>query len=314
MPALNAPSRRGFRFGRSAASNGRCGRFASIRAGRGVSAARARAPAARADPPVWRVHAAHAEVVLFGSVHLLSAATQWKTPALEQSLARSAQLWFEIPFTPQTQADAARQALQLGLLPAGQTLSSLLDPATADRVGRLAAADGLQPAALERMRPWLAELMLSTFYFKTRGADQDLGVELQIDHDAPASAAREAFETVSEQIHLFADDPLADQVASLKQTLDEIADDPGLFDRLAAAWARGDVAALVREVIMPTKRDTPGVYQRLLVARNRRFAARIEAMLQGSGRAFVVVGVGPLVGPARVAARLRRDGVAGGGP
>ena len=65
---------------------------------------------------------------------------------------------------------------------------------------------------------------------------------------------------MSEQIHLFADDPLADQVASLKQTLDEIADDPGLFDRLAAAWARGDVAALVREVIMPTKRDTPGVY------------------------------------------------------
>ena len=106
----------------------------------GVIAALARAPAARADPPVWRVHAAHAEVVLFGSVHLLSAATQWKTPALEQSLARSDQLWFEIPFTPQTRADAARQALQLGLLPAGQTLSSLLDPA--DGGSRPAAGGG----------------------------------------------------------------------------------------------------------------------------------------------------------------------------
>ena len=65
---------------------------------------------------------------------------------------------------------------------------------------------------------------------------------------------------------------------------------------------------------MPTKRDTPGVYQRLLVARNRRFAARIEAMLQGSGRAFVVVGVGHLVGPDSVPALLRRDGVAVDGP
>ena len=139
-------------------------------------------------------------------------------------------------------------------------------------------------------------------------------MEEQISAQAPASVERDAFETVAEQLHLFADDPLSDQVASMEETLDEIADDPGLFDRVVAEWAGGDTRDLVKDVILPTQRDTPGDYQRLLVARNRRFAARIEQMLKGSRRAVVVVGVGHLIGPDGVPALLRRDGVAVEGP
>ena len=83
---------------------------------------------------------------------------------------------------------------------------------------------------------------------------------------------------------------------------------------MVSEWSRGDVKALVRDVILPTRRDTPGDYQRLLVARNRRFAARIEQMLKGSRRAVVVVGVGHLIGPDGVPSLLRRDGIAVDGP
>ena len=87
-----------------------------------------------------------------------------------------------------------------------------------------------------------------------------------------------------------------------------------MFDRLVDGWAQSDAQALVKEVITPPRRDTPGVYTRLLVDRNRRFTARIEQMLKGSGHVFVVVGVGHLVGPDGVPAMLRRDGVAVAGP
>ncbi len=268
----------------------------------------------RAEPPIWRVRGAHAEVTLFGSVHILSPSTRWRTPALQGDLARADQLWFEIPIDPATQAQAVAGAVQLGLLPPGQTLQGLL-PATAwARVQALAQSEGVQPASLQRMRPWLAELTLSTFYFQRHGADAKLGVEAQISSAARPGVERDAFETVSEQLHLFADDPLADQIASLAQTLDEITDDPGLFDRVVAEWARGDTRALVQDVIVPARRDTPGDYQRLLVARNRRFAARVEQMLKGSRRAVVVVGVGHLIGPDGVPALLRGDGIAVDGP
>ena len=251
---------------------------------------------------------------MFGSVHLLSKATVWKTPALESALRAADQVWFEIPLDPSSQAQAVQEAVRLGSLPPGQTLSSRLPPALWARVTRLADSEGLAPATLDRMQPWLAELLLSTVYFQKRGADAALGVEAQISAEAPPTAAREAFETLSEQLHLFADDPFGDQVASLTQTLDEIQNDPGLFDRLVGEWARGDTAALVKDVIIPTKRDTPGVYERLLVARNRRFAARIEEMLRQPGREFIVVGVGHLIGPDGVPALLRRDGFSVEGP
>ena len=37
---------------------------------------------AAADPPIWRVHGRGGEIVLFGSVHLLSPGLAWTSPAL----------------------------------------------------------------------------------------------------------------------------------------------------------------------------------------------------------------------------------------
>ena len=62
------------------------------------------------------------------------------------------------------------------------------------------------------------------------------------------------------------------------------------------------------------RREAPGAYERLVVARNRRWVARIEELLKTPGRTFAVVGVGHLVGPDSVPALLRRDGLAVDGP
>ncbi len=272
------------------------------------------AGAARADPPLWRVMGAHTEVDLFGSIHLLSDATQWKSPALEAALAKADAVWFEIPLGAAAQTDAVAMMQAQGALPAGQTLSALLPPKLEARVLALAQREGLPAAALEHMKPWLAELELELLFFERQGARQDLGVEPQIDAAAPAGAARGAFETLADQVSMLAGDPIPEQIASLKQTLDDIDTDPQIFARMAEAWRRGDVPALVREVIVPMRREDEALYRRLLVDRNRRFAARIEQMAQGRQRIFVVVGVGHLVGPDGVAALLRRAGFKVDGP
>ena len=285
----------------------------------GVGALAGTATFARADPPLWRVIGPHAQVDLFGSIHLLSDATHWRTPALEAELAKADAVWFEIPLGAAAQADAVAMLQAKGLLPAGQTLSGLLSPALNARVLALAAKEGLAPAVLERMKPWLAELELTIVFYQRQGYREDLGVESQIDAAAPAGAPRGAFETLAEQVDLFADAPVADQVASIKETLDEIDADPGIFNRAADAWRRGDVKGVEREVIAPMRKEDEALYRRVLVDRNRRFAARIEQMVQGGQpqggkRVFVVVGVGHLVGPDGVPAMLRRDGLKVEGP
>jgi len=273
------------------------------------------AGAAFADPPIWHVQeAGGGHITLFGSVHLLSDATRWRNPALDADLAGSSAIWFEIPFDAASQAEAGKLALQKGLLPAGQTLDQLLPPELYARTATLAAREGLPVASLQRLRPWMAELTLSLMYFQKQGARADLGVEDQLSAAVSPNATRGAFETVDSQIDLFSSDPVPEQIASLRETLDEIDKDPDIFDRMAKAWAAGDVRAVERDAIDPMKRDDHALYERLIVERNRRFAARIAQLAQEGRNVFVVVGVGHLIGSEGVPAMLRRDGLKVDGP
>ncbi len=284
------------------------------------SALLALAPPALADPPIWHVVGGKTDITLFGSVHLLSADTTWLTPALAHDLAEADSIWFEIPIDAAGQAEAAKLALQRGLLPADQTLSATVGPAIWAKLERTARGVNLPPQSLQRLKPWLAELTLSVLAFQGQGARADLGVEQQLAKAAPPGTRREAFETIADQIGFFADGSMADQIDSLNETLDEIDDDPDEFKRLAADWARGDVRAIEAEALGPMKREAPKVYQRLLVDRNTRFAQRIEGLLRGEDGAsapnhvLIVVGVGHLVGRDGVPALLRKDGFKVEGP
>lgn len=270
--------------------------------------------AAEAAPPMWVVRGPHAEVVLFGSVHLLSAATQWRTPAFDAALTHADEVWFEIPFDEASQRAAGQAALARGLLTEGQTLSGLLSPEERGALTHLEAAEGISPASLDHFKPWLADTTLSIVYFQKRGAAASLGVEEQISAGLPPNKTRGALETAEQQIGFFADLPLKDQISSLDETLHEIESDPGAFDRLSSAWARGDVKTIDKEAVETLRKDAPVTYQRLVADRNQRWVETILKLLQGERRIFIVVGVGHLVGPDSVPALLRARGVIVEGP
>src|SRR4051812_1947670 len=158
----------------------------------------------RADPPLWRAKGGAGEVAMFGSVHLLSEATHWKTARLSDALAHADEVWFEIPLDPASQSAAGNEALRLGLLPAEQSLSKLLPPDLWTTLAATSQALGVDPARLERPQPWLAEITTATTYLARRGAQESLGVERQLYNSAPATAVKKAFETPAEQIGFFA--------------------------------------------------------------------------------------------------------------
>ena len=269
---------------------------------------------ARADPPVWHIHQGGADITLFGSVHLLSPLTHWNTPALAADLAKADEVWFEIPFDAASKASEQQVVAKRATLPPGQTLSALLPEKTKARLAAAAKRLMIDPAALDRMQPWFAEVFISTTDLQRHGAQQGLGVEEQIDKTAPPEARRRAFETIEEQIGFFADPPMKDQVASLDETLKELLEKPDLFDKLVTAWSAGDAKAVDRLAVEALRHEEPAIYQRLVVARNRRWVTVIQDLLQRPRRVFIVVGVGHLIGPDSVPALLRRKGVRVEGP
>ena len=280
----------------------------------GLALALAAATAAHAKPPVWIVRDADSELVLFGSVHLLPPGLDWRSRSLDQALAHADDVWFELPIDPATQAETAMLAGELGVWPAGQSLFQLLPPADGARLLRVARAYGVDPAVLDRLRPWLAEVALGGAAYRKAGATEGHGVEETLSAAAPAAARRQAFETARQQIDILAGAPVADQLASLRQTLEEMDQAPDEYLRLLKAWMAGDLKALDREALRPLRLASPSLYRRLVSDRNARWAEALDLRLKGHGRTVVVVGMGHLIGADGLPARLRALGYRVEGP
>jgi uncharacterized protein YbaP (TraB family) len=268
---------------------------------------------AAAEPPIWVVRDKDSEIVLFGSVHVLPKGLEWRPPALVKALSEADDLWFELPIDPQSEALTSQLATAAGVLAPDQSLLKLLGPKDAARIEKLAAAYDVSPVLLDRLKPWLAEIALTAGAYRKFGADASSGVEQAISSAAPA-AKREAFETPAEQIGLLSGGTQDEQLASLRETMGEMETKPDEFATLVKAWTAGDIGELRREALDPMRKASPSLFKRLVSDRNARWTEVLADRLKGHGHTVVVVGVGHLIGPESVPARLRALGYSVTGP
>ncbi|WP_411286985.1 TraB/GumN family protein [Phenylobacterium sp.] len=269
---------------------------------------------ARAEPAVWVVKDRDSEMVLFGSVHVLPPGLAWQPRILQRALKAADDIWFELPTGEAVERETSRLAAASGILPPGQSLYRLLGREDAARLSRVAAAYKVAPPVLDRLQPWLAEVALAGAAYRRAGASAADGVEAVLSAATPAKIRRRAFETPAQQLAYFSGVPMADQIASLGETLKEMEERPDDFAILIRAWTDGDLAALDREALAPLRRVSPLLFQRLVVDRNVRWTETLDARLKGRGRTVVVVGVGHLIGPDGLPARLRALGYSVQGP
>lgn len=269
---------------------------------------------AGATPAIWVVRDADSEMVLFGSIHVLPPGLEWRSPALDAAIAGADDIWFELPVGPGADEETSRLVAQRGVLPPEQSLFRILSHDEGARLARAAALVGVDTAMLDRFEPWLAEVALAAGVYNRAGASGLNGVEQVLDASTPNSIRREALETAAEQIALFDEAPLADQVASLHQSVTELATDPNSYNTLVLAWQAGDLQKLETEVLAPLIEASPQMFKRLISDRNGRWIGPLDRRLKGQGRTVVVVGAGHLIGPEGLPARLRALGYSVLGP
>jgi uncharacterized protein YbaP (TraB family) len=274
----------------------------------GTVLALALAAPASAEPALWKVQGPHATVYLFGTVHLLKSTTQWHSPKIDAAFASADTLWEEI-----ANADdiAAAQPIiqQYGLDPA-HPLSGKLDDAGKAKLAAAEAAFGLPASQLEPLQPWLAALTFQVLPIVKAGYDPKSGVDLALRATAVAQHKPVmGFETIDQQLHLFADLQPQLQVDYLLFMLGAADQSAGRLGELVDIWAAGDTTGLAALLNGDLFTRYPTLYRVLLVQRNRGFADKIEQLLHGSGTTFVAVGAGHLVGPDSVQADLAKDGI-----
>ncbi len=94
-------------------------------------------------------------------------------------------------------------------------------------------------------------------------------------------------------------------VATCWYTLDHILDGAEANERIHSPWSRGDRSGAER-MVERMRNDQPAVYTRHAVGRDKRWVTRIDAMLDGSKPALVLVGLYQVAGPGEPVNARRR--------
>lgn len=263
--------------------------------------------AAHADPALWRIKGEHATVWLFGTIHVLKPDTPWQSPAVKAAMAEASALWLEIPEADP--AVAATLMARYGRDPE-HPLSTRLEAADREKLGRVLGDLGLPAEAFERLRPWSAGIVIGLLPIQRAGYDPASGAEKVL--TAAMRAAGKpvlGFETLEQQLRYLADMPPDLELAFFRTSLDEAPEAASKLNDLIRAWSAGDEAEVERQLNEEMRDKAPELYRRLIVERNHRFATAIAALVHGDKSVLVAIGDGHLVGADSVEADLAAMGI-----
>lgn len=258
---------------------------------------------------IWEVRdGSGAPTYLVGAVHVLTKAHYPLPATLDAAFASSKVLIEELNLDELTNPATAVPLLQKAMRTDGRTLDQVISADTYKQVVARAEKAGLPLVAIDRMKPWMVALALVAPTLQEQGFDASLGVDRHyFERAKSAGLERRALETVEFQFDRFDQMPLAMQEAMLKALLTDMDTQVGNVKVMADAWAKGDVAAL-EHLLLGAFLESPELYERLLVERNRNWVGPVETCLQKDTPCFVVVGAAHLVGPQSLVALLQKKG------
>jgi len=254
--------------------------------------------AAAADQPhhsLWSLKGKTNTVYLLGSVHFLSESEQLPQ-ALDDAYRDAEALLMEIDMDDLDPLEAQQVTMELGLLPADQSLEKQLGAASYAKLVARAKDVGMDPTLLNRFKPWFAAMTLVQLQLMKMGLEPTAGVEQRFTARALADKKPiRGLETVREQLGMLAGLPDKQQREFLLYSIDDADRMTQEIDDLLSAWRSGDSKALAR--LLAEGFDAyPDLYRPLTVDRNRRWVSQVEALLDDRDDTLVVVGTLHLVG------------------
>lgn len=262
-------------------------------------------PEQQVRPALWEVTGPKGEKAwLFGTIHALPAPVDWRSPAIDRALEQSDLLVLEIDNADDPGA-LGRIFARLSTSPGLPPVAERLDDQRRKRLSAAMAELGLSTRDLAGMETWAAALTVSRA--ATAESHAAFGLESEL-MDAARGKPVFQLEGAEAQLRMFDGLPEREQQDLLSGVVEEaLADRPE--DRLARAWASGDMATIDREAHAGLLADAE-LRDALLVKRNRAWVAKLSALLAQRRRPLVAVGAAHMAGPDGLPALLAAQGLA----
>jgi uncharacterized protein YbaP (TraB family) len=265
---------------------------------------------AHAEPALWFVSGAGAKVYLFGTMHILPKKADWFGPKIAAAFADSSALVEEADVGLSN--PAVVQKIMMQAVAPDYDIWSKLSAKAADRFRAEVKSCGLPDQVVAHFRPWFASMLPAVCALMSGG-----------DKSAVASSSPEAallakaraggkavdfFETPEQQIGYLAGASEAVQIKALESAIEDDDNNGESFNGMEATWLAGDVPGIAK-LVDGMRAKGVAFYDVIFTQRNKRFAARIAAMLGGKKTVFVAIGAGHFAGPDSVLAMLAKMGI-----
>jgi uncharacterized protein YbaP (TraB family) len=267
---------------------------------------------ARAEPAIWEVRGATATVYLFGTMHILPKKVDWFGPKIAAAFGASTVLMEEADVGLSNPAIA--QTIMAKAIAPDVDIWTKLSPASAAKFRKQLQKCHLPDTVVAHFRPWFAAMLPTLCPLIENAGAGGLSVENANPEAALLEKAKQAgkpaafFETAEQQMGYLAGAPEAVQIKELESAIDDGDSGGDDFNGMEASWQAGDVASITK--LVAAMRDKGAAfYDLIFTQRNKRFAARIEALLHGNKTVFVAIGAGHLAGPDSVQAQLAKIGI-----
>lgn len=267
--------------------------------------------AARAEAghhSLWRVAGKHNVVYLLGSVHLLKPEDS-ELPAVSLDAYRDAGLlMMELDPAGLTADTRPRSTLRLRTLPRGQSLAKVLGPDLYAQYQAQVLPLGINTELVSRFQPWYGAMVMEQVQLARAGFDAESGIDSQFARLARIDGKPIIeLETLREQLGFFARLSMTEQREYLRASLKDAETFESDTADMIDAWKHGDTAA-IEQSMREQREESPVLFRRLIVERNRRWLPRIVALLSRRQNALVVVGAMHLVSADGLIEMLRAKG------
>ena len=250
---------------------------------------------------------------LYGTIHAGKPGYYPLEPRIRQALAGASTLALEVDVARDPDAVAAAFR-EHGLFAAGSPGYAALPAKRRQGLEAALRRQGVDPAAVAHIKPWMLATMLALTDLAKLGYDPTLGVDAHLARLARGKAHIAELESVQYQAALLDRLPLATQWSLLEETLAHMASGQQLREtrELFDAWEHADVKALDAIAARVASDDSvSGKFMReaVLEERNGPMADKLAALLAHENNAVAAVGLLHLLGKRGVPELLRQRGL-----
>lgn len=264
--------------------------------------------AAQADRGLfWKVEKDGNISYLFGTVHVWRREWLPLHPGIEKAFADARTLAVELDPAKMDMAGAVQQMMLGG----NETLEGRLGKPLYERTRVATEKLGVPEAAIAKMKPWGAMLVLAATKLQQLGFSPDAGLDNYLIQKAKASGKRIVeLESGEQQLAVMDGLSARSQTALLVELLANIDGTPQVLDNIVAAWKRGDADAAfaLNQKDFNDSEARREFEDKFLYQRDVAMTRKIEELLRQPGSHFIAVGSLHLVGPRSIVEQLKVKG------